>query len=176
MICPFFVRLFYSFSKLQFYIIHRIFAIEIREKKAWGIIDIKYSVLVNSICVKSLRWFPKSSNDDHLGGGSVKNVVVLRFKIYTYFYLLPSTSLDVFGCIKTCILTLGCSLDGLILLRFLSTSSSLFLTLGIGIVYRYDYYCIIERVMGDWIKDKMKGAVTNHWIKTDNDLNNRDQL
>ena len=58
-----------------------------------------------------------SLNDDHLGGGSVKNVVVLRFKIYTYFYLLPSTSLDVFGCIKTCILTLGCSLDGLILLR-----------------------------------------------------------
>ena len=93
------------------------FFIRIREKKAWGTINIKQSLLLNSICVKSLRWFPKSSNDDHLGGGSVKNVVVLRFKIYTYFYLLPSTSLDVFGCIKTCILTLGCSLDGLILLR-----------------------------------------------------------
>ena len=40
-----------------------------------------------------------SLNDDHLGGGSVKNVAVLRFKVYVHFYLLPPTSLDVFGCI-----------------------------------------------------------------------------
>ena len=33
-------------------------------------------------------------------GGGVKNVVVLDLKAHNrYFYLLPSTSLDVFGCV-----------------------------------------------------------------------------
>ena len=70
------------------------------------------------------------SNGDHMGGGSVKDVVVLRFKAYIHSYLLQSKSLDVFelNVFKTCILTLGCSLDGLILLflSFFSTSSFFF--------------------------------------------------